>query len=473
MNFEKGNKNFIFSVLVTILSLIIISLSYLGGQREIIYCVICFMIICFYIDKFYVIAFFILFLPLNDIISTTYNIYGLIGIDEVICLSIIIFFMSTKFPRHTQTEFQRISIYLILFSLLAATYINGKAAFFLESTNMTVGYTFKTLFKELLRYVPLIFIVRNIHYRPMRSYVFMGIAWSIIILCLSSLMYPQLASLGIESFPDDENKLWKHGTIVMRSPGLFGWGDVNAFAGFLVVTIGFYFARIENGAKFIRFFPLLALSTVSVFVCSSRTSMASFLMVTIIFLIRNRKNKQFLPLFIGMIFISVAFSSLITSGLSRFSDPDLKNEHVSLGRQVDPYTIGTRPWKWIYNIEYALKYPDVFLFGKTRIMPFYVDPHNYFVSILVDSGSVFLCIYLYLSFKIIRLGFRRNTRYYLFYFYLPAFCSISTVSSYGSMIFFYIFLGINVFTRDKTTSLPTKRQHKLPTKKGYTLIREH
>ena len=97
----------------------IISLAYVHAYSMVVVYVAVIALVAYVVNKKYSVYLYVFFLPFGSIVGTEYNLFSIIGIDEVVAVMVIYYFWELKPISYRNIgKYQKIAIKLIL--LIAA-----------------------------------------------------------------------------------------------------------------------------------------------------------------------------------------------------------------------------------------------------------------------------------------------------------------------------------------------------------------
>jgi hypothetical protein len=267
------------------------------------------------------ISLFVYFLPLSSIIGTENNLFGLIGFNEITQLFIISFFITLKGQAPPITTLQKYVIYILLTIAIYYLYYTTKGILYgydLGPDVKSIYYVFKLLLKSILKYLPLILIVKMMGLYKIRAYVFPAIIASLVTIAVSMFMVEPMNDFG---FVLAENEYALKDVVggTIRAIGLYGaGGDTNSVSGFFLIAFGFYLAQYEKVKKIKPFLFLFGVTILGLFLTASRTGIVALGLMLLLFLVRNFNNKGMFKLFFfGLIFFWFS-STLVLKSIERF-----------------------------------------------------------------------------------------------------------------------------------------------------------
>ncbi len=421
-----------------------ILLAQAGLHQDIIIFTFILVAFSFLLYNLNVVTIFIYFLPLSQIIPTGLNLGGIIGIDEVVQIAVIIFFIIHRTVRRPFTQWQRLCVNILILIMFIEIYQIGKDILF-GLIDKDIGYLINSIIKRATKYIPLILIINSLQIKKLQTYVFTGIVFSIVTIVLSSFFVDELINIRLLAL----DKILESEIGFYRVAGLYGaGGDANSAAAFLVVAIGFFLAmyekRIQTGTSLV----IISISVLGVLLTASRTSMISLGIVLLFFLLRNHKSKNIWAIITASMIFIIALSPVINRSVSRFKTESfyaaIDLEQTGRIGKLKIYT------KWLANN------PETLLFGNQKKIKFRRAPHNYFIYLVYHVGGLFLIYFLYCVTKLIHFSLKEKNGLFKLYAIFPFVFVLLTINSPGSGIFLWIFLPISYYMfEDKTqTDIP-------------------
>lgn len=426
MNINRYFLNTIFLIIITALSFLLASY---GAFQFLILFYLSICILGILKNRQLIISLYIMFLPIGGLISTTANIFGLIGIDEILNSSVIIVFIiqrhQIKFEKHYLTK---LAILLIIIYLVYFNYVNFKNAYF-DIYNLTYTIAIKRLIKSLLRYIPLILLMQIMINKYYQDAVILGVKFCIVLLTVSTVFSSYLAEFNISSIIMSEET--STGEIV-RSKGIFSAGDINALGSFLVIAIGFFLSIIERKNNLKKYIFLILIAIIGILFTVSRTAFIGLGTVFLVFILRNFRKISGIEFLVFIIIGFIILQPFILPVISRFSyaEKEITGEE------------GTRLYKWILYLTYIHENPQLLNWGIDHTFYYRRGVHNFFIEVLFSSGLLIFTIFIYRYFRIIIYAFRKIKYVNIIYMVIPLFFISMFIGGFEYAIYFYIFLSI-------------------------------
>lgn len=385
----------------------------------------------------YLISLFVYFLPLSSIIGTENNLFGLIGFDEILSLALLSFFVGLKAKKPPLTKLQKNVIRIIILIVVYYLYYNAKGILYgydLGVDKTSIFYVFKLLLKFILKYGPLILLIRFMAFHQVRVYVFTAVLMGLATVFVSMMMVDLLLDLGFY-LPKNEFSVAEVESGVTRAMGFYNaGGDTNSTAGFFLIAFGYYLAQYEHVKKLKVFLIVFGITILGLFLTASRTGFISLVLMMLLFFSRNYKSKSAAKLMsFGLLFVILSFS-IIMKTVQRFYAE-------SAYEALDKNNVGRLGYYYIYG-EYFIENPETMIAGYTDNPIWYKrPPHNFFVLMLYNVGIIFPGLFLFYLFRIVRNGRKSSKHLYLIYMVIPLFLTLSTINSEGSGIYFWLFVS--------------------------------
>jgi hypothetical protein len=292
----------------------------------------------------------------------------------------------------------------------------------------------KMYFKVCLKVVIMLRILNLIYDKKLTNYVSIGFFFGILFLSLSSIFTWQLDAVGL-NVETSETGVMEDFASNIRAKGLFTGGDVNTFAGFIVIYIGYILIMIERRDFSKKYYLVLAIALMALLVAASRTALGALAVIVILYYLKNFRKSRNIALIVVFALVVFLFFDQFLMFLNRF-------DNLSLATQTNVQSQGTRIWKWNMYLQYMLANPESFLFGNTSVIDFYRAAHNYFVNTLYRGGLVPLSITLFLHIRLFIYAFRRRKILNTLYVIIPYLMTIFMVNSDGSNQYLLFMLPI-------------------------------
>lgn len=403
-----------------------------------------------------VVSFFVYFLAFGSIVGTENNLFGIIGVNEVTQIGMIIFIYEGKYKKKCSSKIIETVKKLLLVLLVYGIIYTAKSVLVtqpliigLSTQHHTDFYIFKTTFKLLLNYIPLIYIINRIEHIDILKAVNMAILLSVITIGITLPFSGFLDNFGFY-MSSLETDMSLSGVSIDRIKGFYGaGGDVNSAGVFFAIAFGYFLSWAEK-TKTINKILLtgLILSFLGIFFSASRTAMLSLGSVVILFfcfnwnmLLKPKKGK-----IVFLLFTVFMFSApIILNALDRFW---LDSAYSA----IDPNSTG-RIGKWLIYFEYFKRCPESFIFGY--VTPIYKEiaynflslvPHNVFINIAYNAGLFLLFPFIYLLVKICIWGWHEQKNVRILYAVVPYFFALMSVNSPGSGIFLWLMIPVYAAT---------------------------
>tara|TARA_Y100001980_G_C14553358_1_gene338567 strand:+ start:1071 stop:1964 length:894 start_codon:yes stop_codon:yes gene_type:complete len=212
--------------------------------------------------------------------------------------------------------------------------------------------------------------------------------------------------------------------------------DANEFAAFMLLTMSYFFARIEQ-SKFSekKYFIGVIFSLIGVLKSGSRTGLFIFLVLTLLFLIKNKNNvRQLIPLFMLFSFLSIFISAPAIDRLST------AGRHL----QIDSGT--GRLYRQYTTIKYLINNPSALLFGEDKSIQdateIKTNAHNYYIYLLYKFGIFVFLSYLFIMIKLIILNRNKNKYSFSINYSLIAFYTPLLTVLYSTYLYFPLIIAM-------------------------------
>ena len=394
---------FTFIVFITIY---IISLFNIQGSS---YIILLPMILALCVlKKEFAIILYLIVMPTAGIIPSEENILEAIGLDEIINILTVLFFMFSFSLKIKLSPYQRNLGLLIFYTIIIFFLLNLKNAYY----GIYDGDYFLVLKRTLfvtLKYLPVFFIICYYDNFKLRQYILLGLYLSGIILVISQIFNEHLASINLVTFDDSEIGYFAEDT-VNRFSGFYN-GDPNSAGAFLCMIIGLIFIKIENAGKSLYLYLLILLFTTGIFITASRTAIISFFIISLFFIYNNISKKYSIQL--ALIFIIAAYFGLdfIINQLSRFE---------TASAQFTTRVEGNRIAKWIFYLQFMIDDPVYFITGSQEEIN-NRSSHNVYIQMLYNVGIIPLIIFTFTlikSFRITYSVFKKSLYFILPFFFI-------------------------------------------------------
>ena len=356
-----------------------------------------------------IIAFYIIILPTAGVVSTEDNIFEIFGIDEFINLLIIGYFIFKNLPKYKQNVDQKFAISLLFIMIFIGLFTNFKNAYF-DIYDIDSITAFKRIFFMLLKFFPLLLIIKHIRNYTIRKNVYIGLYLSGVVIVVSQIFNTHLKSIGLITFDDSEFVgLAQNISQVNRVTGFYN-GDPNSVGAYLLMLIGFILFKIENKHQTKLLYPLVLFFLFGILMTASRTIFVAFGMILLLFLYNNKSKKYSVQILFYLIVVLLFMSDFIFNQFSRFH-----NAHY----QVDTNLEGNRIMKWVYYISFLLDSPLYFLTGSQSEIDNRAA-HNVYIQTLFNVGLFPLILLISRFYRSIKLLIKINIR--SLYFLIPFIC---------------------------------------------------
>jgi hypothetical protein len=383
-----------------------------------------------------IISLYIYFISLNSIIGTQYNVF-VVGFDEIVFISFLFFFLNSKTKVEKEDRIQKYSIRIVILIAFLQFYATSKGILLGIDNEHSVYYVAKNLFKIIVRYYPLIILIKNVRVSNYRFYIIAGILLAVITIVSSQPFTDTLISLGFNI----KSPLYSMHEVdggALRSMGFYGaGGDENSLGGFLSIIFGLGIILYENDKKLkIINTLLILLPFLGVFYTASRTAILCLSFIMFMFVIRNFNNAKLIKITITLGLLFIAFSSTIYSSFMRFFADSAINA-ISLESSSSG-----RVYKWVRYLIFINNNPITYLIGNITQIDFNRSVHNYFILIIYSAGLTPFFIFISNIVKIITSYIKNGKNYNILYLIIPFLMIIGTVNSAGAGIYVWIILPL-------------------------------
>ncbi len=405
-----------------------------GNQSSAIIYYIFLIIFVSFIKPELLIVQYVFFLPFSSLIGTKHNILGIVGIDEVSYLGMFLYiYFFNKLNKSKVSTYQKYSISLIVFFITNTFYYMFKDSI-LGNSSYNIAYVFKYLFVEVTRYFPLVFLINRIYSYKIRELISAGIFFSVLFLFVSQVFSETLFSYGFDRVTK-EFELFSF----VRFQGLYGGGgDVNSLGGFYVVVIGFVLANFDYRNRInLSELVVLIFSVLGLLLTASRTAIIALIVVLVIFLFKNLRNRISFLMSLFFIIFFFAFSNLIIDQTSRFNTQNMQytlNEESGAGRVAI----------WEHYASFIVNHPTTYFFGNIVNINIDKSPHNIFIKVLYKSGFFFFLWFLLIVINLFRMTNKYEFKkgYFYFYYFIPVIIVWNFINIPWLGTFFLIFLAL-------------------------------
>ena len=390
--------------------------------------------------KEYIIILYLILLPTAGIIPSQENILEAFGLDEIINLIAIAYFVSFKRVKIKLNNKQKNVKSLLILVIIIILLYNFKNAYF-NIYDGSFFLAFKRFIFITINYLPLFLIIQHISNFKIRQYVILGLYISSGIIVFSQLFNEYLLALNFVTFNDSEIAgLAANIDKVSRFSGFYN-GDPNSSGIFLLMIIGFIFTQIEKFSQQRKIlYALVLFFCMGILLTASRTVFVSFAVILLFFIYNNRASKFSIQLYF-LFFLGIIFSlDFILNQLSRFHDA-----HLQTSTEVD----GNRIMKWVYYIKFMMASPSYFITGSQEVINIR-SAHNVYVQMLFNVGIFPLILFIVKLIKSFTLLIKHNKR--AIYFILPFFCITMFVGELKEVPI-YILLFILIISEPKSKKI--------------------
>ena len=432
---------------VEIVSILLILLSgmflfiYLNDYLMVLIFAATMTIIAYTVRKEYVIFLFVFFLPFGPFVNTEHNLFGVIGVDEIISFAAILYFIETPpFSYKKCNKYQKLVIRLVIIIAFIEYYGIVKGVFlgfsgeYLGLSDEGYRYIFKKLINFVLLYYPLLSLIKLIKIRNLEEITKVAVYASIILLVITAIFHTPLQEIGFHISDIVQGEVYGFESFTRKMGLYLVGGDENSFGAFCAIALGYYLAQAEK-TSFNKYLPVMFFALLGIFISGSRISMISLSLILLLYFNRNYNNASNIKLVLLALLFFLSFSSLIIPAFSRFYDKSTL-EHL------DPNELG-RVGKWIRYTDFMVAHPNTFIIGNLEEIDYKRVPHNCFVKIAYDTGLIFLLLFLIPLYKIFRASVKYKNNDYMLYYLIPFVGVLMTLNSNRPGIFLFLFIAMN------------------------------
>lgn len=232
---------------------------------------------------------FVILLATNGLISTEYNLLGVLNIKQTTAIFAILSLLRLPVPKqYRNTTYQRIAIYFVIlmfFSIILRTF--KEVEFNLSKNEITYSEFTKQLVKYSLTSLALIILITRFAYTDIRKIIISGLVISVILVSVSILLSTPLHSLG---FITNLGELRSENIMMAkRDAGFFmNEGDVNTAGGFLALIAGLIFSLRKSGELKINVLLILFFVIIGILGTLSRAASLSIAGVLLVYLLQEK-----------------------------------------------------------------------------------------------------------------------------------------------------------------------------------------
>ncbi len=378
------------SRLFIVFTLIIFSVIYLislFNLQDISYLILFPLIIgLFILKKEFIIILYLIVLPTAGIIPSEANFMEAFGLDEIVNIIIIFYFMRNDFIKEKINSIQKNLTTLLYFMILLTFFLNLKNAFFEIYDGEFFLVLKRTLFVTL-KYFPIVFIIRYLNDIRLRQNIILGLLLSGIVLVISQIFTEHLSSINLITVDDSEFGYFPS-DVVNRFSGFYN-GDPNSLGAYLTMLVGILFIMFNNNKKSIHLYFLIIFFISGVFITASRTAIISLALIFLLFLYYNNSKRFSLQLILIMLIPTYFSFDFIINQLSRF-----ETASVQLSTSVE----GNRIVKWIYYLNFMYENPEYFITGAQEEINNRAA-HNVYIQMLYNLGILPVIIFTFTLFR--------------------------------------------------------------------------
>lgn len=336
---------------------------------------------------------------INSILPRSFWIWDVITIENLLLLYFIGTIIITGSNNRVRlTPFAKSALILgLLFWVIQPLYLTLKDYIFLGIDPEKYIITgIKSFGKLIACYGIIIYALK-----AERNYilVFKMIFYAAAFIALSAIFITQFEQLGFETrnyISEDAELGRKAGLSII---------NVNELGALLVIVLGalsniFLLKKIN----FFEFLILAILINIGILFTGSRTALFLMILVWVLLLIEKRlllKKSNIIPIVTIILvsyFIFTLFGQIVTNRLQLYEDV----EYIGLGVRIEY-------WKMYWND--MIQNPHYFLIGNTSPSTYFRYAHNYYITLLFQSGILMMGIMFVYLVKVYK-QYRLLTRYF-------------------------------------------------------------
>ena len=394
---------------------------------------------------------FIVFLPLNTILPSSYNLFGYISYTNILFSIAFYHLLVWKDRQFPLTQFRKIAIIIsvIFLSYLVYSDIRHDILGILPMYKDYNGYV--DSLRELLRWGPVMLLIFKIDREYFEKVIFKGILLAVIILVFSGAFAVPLSALGFKieylaEFEYSEYRQHIDMPIFMRNSGFVSGGDFNVLGATYNMIIAFIlcyfnFKKILNTPSIIL---CLIFSVIGVILTGSRMAFITLFLTVILFSLQTRsieKITKYLAFFIIVIGVIYMF------GMLDFILERLKFQNTL--SEISFSTRASRANRWLSYLTYSTSRINRFLFGYDSVHYFighqFVDSHNLYLRMLYYGGFSFVLLLLIQIYRLIRIMLSGKLQFPLLTILFPCFISTMIISQHTWIYYLLLIISINNF----------------------------
>jgi len=415
------------------LCLVLILISYTGLQSILIVGGIALGVLLFLLRKHnYLILLFAFNLPLNGLFHKHDYIFGVLNYDIVINALVTISLLSLKTSKSYNNIGRLVVKVLYVFWIYTVyTFFNSAIS---GLSSITLEQAFHKSIYFSFHYWPLILIVMYWNDKISNN-IINGLKLSSIFLAVS------LAGANLFNIDNINFALAKVGDEISayRHAGFYGLGDTNSLGIFFVLILGYNYFLYEAKSKKNIFNIEFLTSIIGLLLTGSRASMLAFLLISLIFILRNKTQYTVKYIILLVLLIFIVYP-LVNRSVTRFS-----NFHT----QFDTSTTSNRIGKWIAYSNFFAEHPiSILIVGREAVLvgKDFRAAHNAIIQMIFNAGILPIVILTILYFKFTISSKREllggKTRIIKSYKYilLPFLFNILSVSEFGVLYFYLIYI---------------------------------
>lgn len=435
-----GKDGYKFIAISFLIEMGLISASYLSMQNLFLTLMLIVSILLALSASKYFVFLYMFFVPTNDIFPMENFLFSIIGIKQIIGLSMLVYYqinrkvINNRFKLNNTSDDIKVAnllIGIIYVILLYWFYRNFKNAYFglheidyqkaaIKSLNV-----FLFLF-GLVPFVKIIFSTKDV------GYLTTSLFFSVLNMLLFSFLSPYLQLLGFKSIGTETTEFDISG--YQRYTGIIPDGDSNTLGVFFVITVCFFllFAKQYRNWQLVL---VLLFSFLIIGLTGSRTAFLTLLLCLFLYYLFNKNKKVKISLIVMVPFVVLFAMPFFDMLIDRLS---LANE------QLDTKTDSNRIGKWILYMDFFLRNPVTFISGAQNELligwgSIYYAAHNVYITMIYFSGIIFPALFIGYQYKILKKANGLNLMKDYLLIYIPFFALTMFVSDLGIFYGFILY----------------------------------
>ncbi len=388
---------------------------------------------------------YVVFLPINTILPSTYNVLGTVSYTNILFMVAFyhLIFWKSDIP---QTTIRRISLRIIYIFLAYLLYSDFRHAYlgilpFYKDFNPYIEGI-----RNIIRWIPLSLLVRKMDNEMFDRLIFKAIVVSITILALSVAFAYPLFFMGFKvgfstEFEYRQNILMPE---FMRNSGFLADGDFNVMGALFNMIFAFCLSYFDITKIYKRKDALicLAVSLTGVFLTGSRMAVLTLIIILTYSFWKTSSLQKLVKYSVYILtFLAILWQmGMFDFILNRLSQQNTVGE-LSLSEKY------SRLNRWISFFEYSTSSINRLVFGYDSIHFFtgreYRDPHNLFLRMLYYGGIVFVSLFIYQLIRLINYSIYENTRFRIMLVLIPCLISSMIIGQHTWIYFLLLIVSIN------------------------------